>query len=266
MTGGNPRDEHAAALAVSGTNGGVQRYIAWYHELDAWTEYWDIYHPETRGRYYFGDDASEAGLLSQLLPRERRPPVFIAWTEMALLTKPPSVFAERVRVPEIAAAVMEVDALIGRLFAKHFGDSAEPGVREDYLEGMFCFAANSLPPAVERDSKITDADPRKPTAGRHMLDCDLMWFAWALQIEAAQEVAGTDEGHARRNLLLAGAALGCAVNFASRGHRRTRSEYLPWPQNAGLLRERGRRFALDFEAAADEMHALYRIREWGEEA
>jgi hypothetical protein len=21
------------------------RWVAWFHELDAWTEYWDIYHP-----------------------------------------------------------------------------------------------------------------------------------------------------------------------------------------------------------------------------
>ena len=36
-----------------------RRYMAWFHELDAWTEYWDIYHPETHGRFYFGDGARE---------------------------------------------------------------------------------------------------------------------------------------------------------------------------------------------------------------
>jgi hypothetical protein len=44
-----------------------QRYVAWFHELDAWTEYWDVYHPETRGRYYFGDGGEEPGLLTQIL-------------------------------------------------------------------------------------------------------------------------------------------------------------------------------------------------------
>jgi hypothetical protein len=43
------------------------RHVGFFHELDAWTEYWDIYHPETRGRFYFGD-GSEPGLLTRLLP------------------------------------------------------------------------------------------------------------------------------------------------------------------------------------------------------
>ena len=30
-----------------------QRYVAWFHALDAWTEYWDVYHPENRGQILF---------------------------------------------------------------------------------------------------------------------------------------------------------------------------------------------------------------------
>src|SRR5262249_31486171 len=107
--------------------------------------------------------------------------------------------------------------------------------------------------------------PRKPTAGRHILDGDLMWFAWALQLEAAHAIAGIDEGHARRVLLLAGVATGCAANFAWRGHRRTRAEYRPDEATASLLHDRGMRWASDFQASAQEVHALYRIREWGHE-
>src|SRR6266480_1862152 len=61
-----------------------QRYVAWFHELDAWTEYWDIYHPETRGHFYFGDGESELGLLTRFLPRDYRPPAFVAWTRLSL--------------------------------------------------------------------------------------------------------------------------------------------------------------------------------------
>jgi hypothetical protein len=243
----------------------MQRYADWFHELDAWTEYWDIYHPETRGRFYFGDGETEPGLLTRFLPREQRPPPFVAWMRMALSLDSPTVFADRVRVPEVAAAVKEVDALIARLFAKYFGDAADPRVQADYLEAMFRFATDSLPPAIERDARISDADPRKPTAGRHNLDGDLMWFAWALQIEGAYAIVGIDEGHARRALLLAAVATGCAANFAWRGHRRTRAEYRPDAATASLLRDRGMQWASDFQAAAHEVHALYRIREWGHE-
>jgi hypothetical protein len=240
-----------------------RRYVAWFHELDAWTEYWDIYHPETRGRFYFGDGAMEPGLLTRILPRDRHPPAFVAWTRMALTVAPASAFTEQVRIPDVAAAVMEVDDLVARLFVKYFGNPTEPSVHSDYLEAMFRFATDSLPPARERDARISDDDPRKATAGRHSLDGDLMWFAWGLQIEAAHAIVGTDRGHARRALQLAGVATGCAANFAWRGHRRTRAEYRPDARTASMLRERGMRWASDFTAAAAEVHALYRVREWG---
>jgi hypothetical protein len=241
-----------------------QRYVAWFHELDAWTEYWDIYHPETRGRYYFGDGGSEAGLLTRFLPRDRRPPVFVGWTRKAL-TRDATVFERELRAPEVESAVMEMDELVARLFGKHFRDATDVAIQADYLEAMFRFAIDTLPPAVERDGRIADSDFRKPTAGRHTLDNDLMWFAWALHIEAAQAIVGVDQGDARRALLLAGVATGCAANFAWRGHRRTRTEYGADAQTATVLRDRGIRWASDFAAGAEEVHALYRIREWGNE-
>jgi hypothetical protein len=243
-----------------------QRYVGWFHELDAWTEYWDIYHPETRGRYYFGDGQTEGGLLTRFLPRTQYPPAFVAWTRMALMSGSPDAFFAEVRLPYVATAVMELDALVARLFKKHFGDASEANVQSDYLEGIFRFAIDSLPPATERYARIPDGDWRKPTAGRHALDGDLMWFAWALQLEAAQAIAGNDEDHARRALLLAGVASGCPANFAWRGHRRTRTEYKADAETRSLLRERGLQWTFDFHAAAAEVHALFRIREWGIEA
>jgi hypothetical protein len=159
--------------------------------------------------------------------------------------------------------VAEVDDLLARLFAKHFGDAGNPEVREDYLEAVFRFATDSLPPAPERDARISEGDPRKPTAGRHTLDGDIMWFAWALHTEAADLVAGNAGADARRTLFLAGVATGCAANFAWRGHRRTRPEYKKDLATTRLLRARGLGWACDFSAAAEEVYALYRIREWG---
>lgn len=240
-----------------------ERYVGWFHELDAWTEYWDIYHPETCGRFYFGDGQKEHGLLTRFLPRAGRPPAFAAWSRMALTGAAPCIFWQEVKAPEVASAIMEVDALVGRLFSKHFGDAEDPAVRADYLEAIFRFATDALPPAVERDRRIAASDLRKATAGRHTLDGDLMWFCWALHIEGANAIAGTDAGHARRALLLAGIATGCAANFAWRGHRRTRAEYHRDAQTAAVLRQRGSRWALDFGSCVTEVHTLYRIREWG---
>jgi hypothetical protein len=237
-----------------------QRYVAWFRELDAWTEYWDVYRPETRGRFYFGDGGEEPGLLTLFLPNKFRPPAFTAWTRMALSEEPG--FAEMVRAAPVAAAILEVDGLLDKLFVEHFGDASDRAVREDYLEAIFRFAIDSLPPAAERDARIADTDPRKRTAGRHTLDGDIMWFAWAMHTEAA-ELLDADKGHARRALTLAGVATGCAANYAWLGHRRTRAEYARDEATVALLRLRGTTWAGDFRAAAEEVHKLFRIREWG---
>ncbi len=250
------------------------RYVGWYHELDAWTEYWDIYHPETKGHYYFGNEKDEPGLLRQFLPRDKMPPVFTAWKQMALTYQDESKFLKEARVPAVAAALLETDELIATLFEKHFGDASDPTVQADYLEGSFHFAIDSLPPAKERYALISDDDPRKSTAGHHTLDGDIMWFAWALQLEGAQAAAGNggkakkgrkDRGDARRALLMAGVAAGCPANFTWRGHRRTRPEYDTNIETKDLLHKLGMKWAGDFSAAANEVHALFRLREWGTE-
>lgn len=250
----------------SGNKFDERRYAAWFHELDAWTEYWDIYHPETRGRFYFGNGKEEEGLLTKFLPRERRPPAFIAWMQMALSIGSAEAFAEQIRRPEVSSAVIEVDTLVAKLFGKYFGDAESPGVQADYLEAIFRCATDSLPPATERDARIPEDDWRKSTAGRHMIDSDIMWFAWAVHTEAAQVIAGRSAEDARRALQLAGIATGCAANFAWRGHRHTRPEYHRDERTASLLRKRGMQWAADFDAGAREVHALFRIREWGQES
>jgi hypothetical protein len=64
---------------------------------------------------------------------------------------------------------------------------------------------------------------------------------------------------------MAGVATGCPADFAVHGHRYTRHEYLSRKNLAAYLHERGMKWVSDFEAAAEEIHALYRIREWRRE-
>jgi len=241
-----------------------ERYVRFFHELDAWTEYWDIYHPETRGRFYFGDGAEEPGLLTFLLPRERRPEPFSAWIRMASFADAAAEFRRAVEVPAVWAALTEIDTMLDRIFCAHFGKADDPDVRVDYLRAMFRFATNALPAATERLARIPAEDFRKATAGRHTLDGDLMWFAWALVLEGASLIAGEDHMRARRSLMLAGVAVGCSADFAWRGHRRTRSEYEPSAKTARLLHDRGLQWANEFRACALEVHGLFRIREWGD--
>ena len=218
-----------AALLAGPSPGDERRYVAWFHALDAWTEYWDLFHPESRGRYYFGDDAGESGLLGYLVPRGPDAPLpFTTWMQLALardLDVPDRLdaFRRAVRAPEVAAAVGEIDDLVCGLFAEHFGDASDPAVCADYLEAMSRFARDVLPPATARWALVPDDDPRKRTAGRHTLDGDMMWFIWALEIEAAHENDPSNEREALHALLLAGTATGCAIDYTWRGHRRTRA-------------------------------------------
>lgn len=257
----------AARAAAAGTlvDSG-RRYAAWFHELDAWTQYWDIFHPETRGRYHFGNGTTEPGLLRSFLLKDKRPPVFNAWFRMALGYGTRERFVEEARAPEVAAAVLEVDRLVARLFVKHFGDATDPQVRDDFINALLCYGCGALPPATARAELFSDADPRKAGAARYAIEYDLAWFCCAIQLEAVHAIFGVDEDHPRRSLMLAGLAVGCSADFTWGGRRQTRAVYCRDFQTAYLLRHLGVEWSQDFGSAAREMHALFRLREWGHEA
>ena len=89
-----------------------------FWELDSWTEYWDIYRPETHGRYYFGD-GEHPGYLSAFLPTPKRlrNPVFDSWKTMALCSDGDADaallerFESEARRPHVVEAVLAVDEL-----------------------------------------------------------------------------------------------------------------------------------------------------------
>ncbi|MEO8830017.1 hypothetical protein [Lapillicoccus sp.] len=242
------------------------RYAAFFHELDAWTEYWDIYHPETHGRFYRGD-GSKRGQLDLFVPASAGlPPVFVAWKRRALGQDLADDFSRLAADEPVASAALELDDLVCRVVRAQFGDPAEAAVRADYLRAINGCATDTLPAATERASQVSPGDLRQRTAGRHTIEGDMMWFVWALEVEAATAAAGPDrvarcDLHA---LALAGVATGTAASFAKRGHRRTRPEYRDDDATRLLLQERGARWAQDVDAAATEVHELFQIREWGQ--
>jgi hypothetical protein len=89
----------------------------------------------------------------------------------------------------------------------------------------------------------------------------LMWFAWSFVLEAADVVCGRDGQHQRRALMLAGVASGCPADFIWRGHRRSRSTYAKDQATKEALHSLGLAWAGQFDEGANEVHALFRIRE-----
>jgi hypothetical protein len=253
----------------------VERYAAFFFELDAWSEYWDLYHPETRGRYYFGD-GSDPGYLNTFLPspRQARSPVFDAWKAQAIATRDP-VAGPAMRAEfeaavgarqEVAGAVIEVDALVRRLVQQHFGTGNGSLDREVYFDAMERFARNLLPESPCRYARVPEHDYRKPTSRHHTMEGDIMWFAWATQLDVAQLVApASGAALALRTLLMAGVALGCSMDYAFSGRCRTRREYQLADASAWLrIWQTASECATDFEAAAREVRELFLIRAFGD--
>jgi hypothetical protein len=247
------------------------RYGAYFFELDAWSEYWDLYHPETGGRYHFGDGSSP-GCLSVFLPdpERGRSPVFDAWKAYAYASrdaddeKPRRLFEEQARRPEVAAAVIEVDDLVRSIFVDHFGDAA---AAEAYFDAIERFALDRLPPCPERAARLAPDDPRSPFAGTHRMAGDIMWFAWATELECAQVAGVTDaEAEAIRTLLLAGVAVGCSIDYRFTGRCRTPRAYdAPDDIARARILRRGFECSGDFAAAAAEVRDLFFVRRYGDE-
>ena len=254
----------------------AEKYAKYAWELDAWTEYWDIYHPETKGCYYFGS-TEHAGFLNQFLPSPSggRSPVFDAWKSLALCSADePHVpalqerFQSLLRQTEVSEAVSAVDELVRRLLRSHFADERGELDPYAYLDAMERFGKDTLPECQERFDRIADDDPRKSTSLHHTIEADVMWFAWALHLECAQLVAPPDAAAgAERNVLMAGIALGCSFDYAVRRGYRTRKEYRSdQPGSWARIWSRSLECASDFAKGVGEVRDLFRIRTFGDQS
>lgn len=252
------------------------RYAKYAWDLDSWTEYWDIYRPETKGCYYFGS-ADCAGYLNQFLPNPvtgRRSPVFDVWKALIFSSGDASMaafeeqFYARIRQPEVKEAVLAVDELVRRLLRNHFTDETGKVDIYAYLDCMERFGKDTLPECRERFERIADDDARKPTSLHHTIEGDVMWFAWALHLECAQSVAAPDaEATAVRAILLAGIAQGCAFDYAFRRGYRTRKEYRAADSTSrASIWSRSLLCAGDFSLGARELRELFRIRTYGDQS
>jgi hypothetical protein len=247
-------------------------YAAFFFELDAWTEYWDLYHPETAGCYHFGDGVTD-GHLGALMPtpgRGRRAPVFDAWKAYALASRDP----QRVRAaerafehlvtsrPEAIDAALALDALVRGIVREQLA----PLDGDTYFDALERFALDTLPGCPQRSALIADDDPRKRSSPTHTIAGDVMWFAWALALECAQLVAPTSrEAELDRALFMAGVAVGCSMDYTFRGRGRTRRAYHGRDAQAWeRIWAMGHALRHDFDAAAAEVRELFYIRTYSD--
>jgi hypothetical protein len=234
-----------------------------FTELDAHTEYWDVYDAVPDGRYY-------------ALVRVAAP-ALAAWRSLVGSTSPKDRDRAELALKDsldddtVADAVVTLDRLMISLAAKHF-PGAERGVDpEAYLNVVEAFARDVLPPDEDRLKRVTDLgdpeDQRLQHALRHRMDGSTLWFTWAAVVDAAEMVDeghGTDERREIHALMLAGCAAGSAFDYVFRsspGNPRgvTRPVYRADEPTLVDLREAARAWAADMGQARDNARDLARI-------
>jgi hypothetical protein len=257
-----PSSPDAAPLPVANAplevDDDLERYAAFFTDLDSYTEYWDLYRPELKGKYM-----GYVGLLfSGVLPE---------WFDYALnekTTQAPALLTKLKKdlaVSEVTDALLQLDELQLTLIEKHFPGPDGKGIDfASYLAAVDAFAQDLLSPDADRLARTPEDDARHDYAGRHRMDGPAMWFYWASVTDCTSLIAGPNGGMTpHRALLIGAAAFGSAMDFTFRGQvgfrGKTRPQYKPNAETAALLRAQAREWVRDGNVARSQTMDLYRI-------
>jgi hypothetical protein len=230
-----------------------ETYAAFFRDLDSFTEYWDVYRPETNGKFM-------DPVVQHIFPK-----VLVPWRNYALATGPDKATQRETLLavlhqPPVSEAVMLIDDLQAQLITTHFGQQPVPHL-DSVVEAQLAFGKDTLPLDPDRDSRIQAGDPRKPFAKFHRMDSPIMWFNWAAHVESAALLQGeTGQKMAARTLLMAGVCGGSSMDFTFRDNRLpTRPEYKRDEATERLIRAKTQQLSTDWRAAVAELHDLWRI-------
>ena len=235
---------------------------AFFVELDANTQFWDVYDLMSSPRYM------------QLVGVAN--PAVVAWQRLAVATtaqarqQAEQALMSVLTDSSVVAAIDDLDHLMVSLVSKHF-PTADGGIDADaYLSVVEAFARDVLPDDEDRLSRITDKDPDDPRARyalRHTMDGPFMWFIWAAVVDVAtmlDESRGTQDRRSANTAILAGSAAGSALDYAFRGRPedprgKTRPEYHADEATLHDLRASARLWAADLDKARTNARDLARI-------
>ncbi len=235
------------------------RYMDFFRDLDAHTEFWDLYKPELLGEYMSAMGEFWPTSHSKALCRWRKYVILESQAGADELKQ-----ALIVELGTVEPALKKIDTLVRDLLVLHFPPS-HPGQPFDitaYLDAMEWFARDRLPLDEERFNKVPDDDWRKPHAQFHTMDSEHAWFNWGGFIDCAVMLWGEDDEHHRfRKAQMAGVAFGCPLDYLFRGRGRTRENYHPDDRTLGLLRTLAVEWALDWTKAQKEVRELFRINQ-----
>jgi hypothetical protein len=243
-----------------------ERYAAYFRDLDAVTQYFDVYGrppaDNLKPAYdkYFGRN-DEPG---------RRKALNI-WRNYAIIPDDdPTKATERQALeqelaqPDVASAVKTVDAAMLDNVRKYwfFAGALD---REVMLEAFLRFGADRLPEDNDRLTRIQNLndpnDPRLNTALLHRMDGQIMWMNWMGHVECAATVFGpTHADHGLRTVFFSALCLGYSADAVFRKRGQTHPEYYQ-PDGEDRMWRKSVLIANDFDKARAEAHELARLRQ-----
>jgi hypothetical protein len=243
-----------------------ERYAAYFRDLDAVTEYFDVYgRPPADNlmpfvfKYYGGDD----------VPGRRK--ALNIWRSYAVIPDDDPAKAiekqaleQELAQPDVASAVKTVDAaLLGN--ARTHWSVAGSVDRDVMFDAFLRFGADRLPEDNDRLTRIQNlndpTDPRLNTALLHRMDGQIMWMNWMGHVECAVTLFGIqDPDHGLRTAWLSALCLGYSADCVFRSRGQTRPEYYQ-PDGEDRMWRKSVLIANDFDKARAEAYALARLRE-----
>jgi hypothetical protein len=251
----HPSPSPAAAVAEA-ADPELERYSRFFSDLDSYTEYWDLYRPELRGKYMRYVGVVFNGVLREWFEYAVKEKTAAAQQLWATLT-------QHVAAAPTAEALRELDDLQRRLLEQHFPAADGRIDSESYLKAVEAFARDVLPPDADRLSRTPEDDSRHDYAGRHRMDGPSMWFSWAGVADCVTLLPAEATPAPHHALLVGAAAFGSAMDFTFRGQAgvrgKTRPEYRPDEATATRLRNDVRVWIQTQEAARAQATELYRI-------
>jgi hypothetical protein len=229
---------------------------AFFTDLDSYTEYWDVYRPELKGKYM-----KEVGVLFGGSLKK--------WFALALGEHSPEAAAllqqltESIAEPAAVSALSSIDDLLFGLLRKHFpGAGADDIDFAEYVSAVEWFARDLLPPDDDRLGRVPQDDDRYAFAGRHRMDGASMWFSWAGVVDCVAILQGDAGLKPHRAAQIAASAFGSAMDFTFRGQSgfrgKTRLEYRADEATAIVLRDQVQAWRHG-KVARSEARDLYRI-------
>lgn len=234
-----------------------ETYADFFRDLDAHTEYWREYMPDSNGRWM----KSAVNVMGTM-------DLWGEYAQFSYLEDGDDYFEDLVEYvsnnSQLKDDIRVVDELLVGLARKHFSiDGVFDGFA--FIDAFEHFGLGSLPQDPNRDEIHIVGNHPEGEAIEHRMDSTSMWFFWAMQVELSFLIAtDTDEDHEIRTHYIAALCTGAPMDFVFRNdsareeqNRKTKPSYTATEGTRKRIRSKSKRIRNDWSKAIKELHTLF---------